>query len=154
MMRVGIAADHGGFELKTRLTGVITAAGHELVDFGAYTLLSGDDYPDVVAPLASAVATGEVTRGVAICGSGVGACIVANKISGVRAALITESFSAHQGVEDDDMNVMCLGGQVTGGELARELVEVFLDARFKADERFERRLAKIAELEGRKARRT
>ncbi len=150
-MRVGIAADHGGFELKALLTGVIAAAGHEVVDFGAYALRSGDDYPDVVVPLASAVAKGEVTRGVAICGSGVGACIAANKVSGVRAALITESFSAHQGVEDDDMNVMCLGGQVTGGELARELVELFLGARFKRDERFERRLAKIAELEDRKA---
>jgi ribose 5-phosphate isomerase B len=147
MMRVGIAADHGGFQLKGHLAAVITAAGHELVDFGAHSLMSGDDYPDVVVPLASAVARGEVTRGVAICGSGVGACILANKVSRVRAALITESFSAHQGVEDDDMNVMCLGGQVTGGELARELVEVFLGARFKGDERFERRLAEISALE-------
>ena len=153
-MRVGIAADHGGFELKGQLTGAITAAGHEVVDFGAYTLLSGDDYPDVVVPLASAVAKGEVVRGVAICGSGVGACIAANKVAGVRAALITDSFSAHQGVEDDDMNVICLGGRVTGGGLARELVELFLAARFKRDERFERRLAKIAELEGKEAGRT
>lgn len=151
MMRVGIATDHGGFELKVYLTGVIAAAGHELVDFGAHSLDSADDYPDVVIPLASAVARGEVTRGVAICGSGVGACIVANKVSGIRAALITESFSAHQGVEDDDMNVMCLGGQVTGRELARELVEGFLAARFKEDERFKRRLGKIAELEDGKA---
>ena len=150
MMRVGIAADHGGFALKGQLTGLITAAGHEIVDFGAYTLRSGDDYPDVVVPLATAVARGEVRRGVAICGSGVGACIAANKVSGVRAALITESFSAHQGVEDDDMNIMCLGGQVTGDKLARELVELFLVAQFKGDERFKRRLAKIAELEGRK----
>jgi len=149
-MRVGIAEDHGGFELKAHLTGVITAAGHEIVDFGAHSLMSGDDYPDVVVPLASAVARGEVARGVAICGSGVGACIVANKVTRVRAALITQSFSAHQGVEDDDMNVMCLGGQVTGGELARELVEAFLGARFKGDERFKRRLAKIADLEDRR----
>jgi len=149
-MRVGIAADHGGFELKAHLTGVITAAGHEIVDFGAHSLMSGDDYPDVVVPLASAVARGEVARGVAICGSGVEACIVANKVTRVRAALITQSFSAHQGVEDDDMNVMCLGGQVTGGELARELVEAFLGARFKGDERFKRRLAKIADLEDRR----
>lgn len=153
-MRVGIAADHGGFDLKGQLAGAITAAGHEVVDFGAYALLSGDDYPDVIVPLASAVAKGEVKRGVAICGSGVGACIAANKVSGVRAALITEPFSAHQGVEDDDMNVICLGGQVTGGDLARELVKLFLAARFKRDERFERRLAKIAELEGRKGGRT
>lgn len=153
-MRVGIAADHGGFELKGQLAGAITAAGHEVVDFGTYTLQSGDDYPDVVVPLANAVAKGQVVRGVAICGSGVGACIAANKVAGVRAALIADSFSAHQGVEDDDMNVMCLGGRVTGGELARELVNLFLAARFKRDERFQRRLAKIAELEGREAGRT
>ena len=152
MMRVGVAADHGGFILKDEVVTSLRDLKYEVVDFGAYTLLSGDDYPDVVVPLARAVAKGEVTRGVAICGSGVGACIVANKVAGVRAALITESFSAHQGVEDDDMIVMCLGGEVTGGALARELVEVFLDARFKGDERFERRLAKIADLEGRNAR--
>lgn len=151
MMRVGIAADHGGFELKVHLTGVLMAAGHQVVDFGADSLRSGDDYPDVVVPLARAVAKGDVTRGVAICGSGVGACIVANKVAGVRAALITESFSAHQGVEDDDMNVMCLGGRVTGGELARELVELFLAAQFKRNERFVRRLEKIAALEDRPA---
>jgi ribose 5-phosphate isomerase B len=110
----------------------------------------GDDYPDFVVPLARAVATGEVTRGVAICGSGVGACVVANKVPGVRAALITESFSAHQGVEDDDMNVMCLGGQVTGEAQSWELVQTFLNAEFKGDERFRRRLAKVAALEGEK----
>jgi ribose 5-phosphate isomerase B len=147
VMRIGMAADHGGFALKAQLTAALKAAGHEVVDFGAHELVVGDDYPDFVVPLARAVATGEVTRGVAICGSGVGACVVANKVPGVRAALITESFSAHQGVQDDDMNVMCLGGQVTGEALSWDLVETFLGAQFQGSERFMRRLAKVAALE-------
>ena len=146
-MRIGIAADHGGFALKLQLTAVLKTAGHDVVDFGAYELVAGDDYPDVVVPLARAVAKGEVTRGLAICGSGVGACFTANKIAGVRSALITDSFSAHQGVEDDDMNVMCLGGHVTGFALAWDLVQIFLSAQFKGDERFKRRLAKVTALE-------
>jgi ribose 5-phosphate isomerase B len=147
MMHIGIAADHGGFELKAQLTAALKAAGYEVTDFGAHELVTGDDYPDVVVPLARAVAKGEVARGVAICGSGVGACVAANKVSGVRAALITDSFSAHQGVEDDDMNVMCLGGRVTGQALSWDLVQTFLDAQFKGDERFRRRLAKVTALE-------
>jgi len=147
MMRVGIAADHGGFELKAQLTAALKAAGHEVMDFGARELVTEDDYPDFVVPLARAVARGEVTRGLAICGSGVGACVAANKVPGVRAALITDSFSAHQGVEDDDMNVMRLDGRVTGHALAWDLVQTFLIARFKETERFKRRLAKISELE-------
>ncbi len=146
-MLVGLAADHGGFELKTHLISLLKAAGYEVKDFGANTLVQGDDYPDFVAPLAKAVANGEVTRGLAICGSGVGACVAANKVTGVRAALITESFSAHQGVEDDQMNVMCLGGRVTGPSLAWELVVAFLGAHFKPEERFQRRLDKVVELE-------
>ena len=147
MMCIGIAADHGGFELKVQLTAALKAAGYEVADFGAHELVPGDDYPDFVAPLARAVARGEVTRGLAICGSGVGACVAANKVPGVRAALITDSFSAHQGVEDDDMNVMCLGGQVTGYALSWDLVRIFLNARFKGTERFSRRLEKVTELE-------
>jgi ribose 5-phosphate isomerase B len=146
-MRVGIAADHGGFELKVYLTAALKAAGYEVVDFGAHELVEGDDYPDFVVPMARAVARGEVTRGLAICGSGVGAGVAANKVPGIRAALITDSFSAHQGVEDDDMNVMCLGGRVTGHALAWDLVQTFLSASFKGSERFKRRLAKIVELE-------
>src|SRR5512147_2579672 len=145
-MRIGIAADHGGFELKVQLTSALKAAGYEVADFGAHELVPGDDYPDFVVPLARAVATGEVARGLAFCGSGVGACVAANKVPGVRAALITDTFSAHQGVEDDDMNVMCLGGWVTGYALAWDLVRSFLGARFKEDERFRRRLAKISKL--------
>jgi ribose 5-phosphate isomerase B len=147
MMRIGIAADHGGFELKAKLTAALTAAGYEVADFGAHELDTGDDYPDFVVPLARAVARGEVTRGLAICGSGVGACVAVNKVADVRAALITDSFSAHQGVEDDDMNVLCLGGRVTGDALAWDLVETFLSAQFKWAERFRRRLAKVAALE-------
>ena len=146
-MHIGIAADHGGFELKLQLTATLKAAGYELTDFGAHALVTGDDYPDFLVPLAQAVARGGVTRGLAICGSGVGACVAANKVSGVRAALITECFSAHQGVEDDDLNVMCLGGRVTGQALCWELVQTFLNARFKGTKRFRRRLAKVAALE-------
>jgi ribose 5-phosphate isomerase B len=146
-MRIGIAADHGGFELKVQLTVALKTAGYEVEDFGAHELVTGDDYPDFVVPLARAVAKGEITWGLAICGSGVGACVAANKVPGVRAALITDSFSAHQGVEDDDMNVMCLGGRITGYALSWDLVQMFLNANFKGDERFKRRLKKVAALE-------
>jgi ribose 5-phosphate isomerase B len=146
-MLIGIAADHGGYELKVQLLEALTNAGFSVKDFGALELNDGDDYPDFIVPLARAVSVGEISRGLAICGSGVGACVVANKIADVRAALITDSFSAHQGVEDDNMNVMCLGGRVTGSALALELVEAFLNADFKAEERFIRRLDKVAVLE-------
>lgn len=149
-MRIGIAADHGGYELKALLTVALKGAGYEVVDFGAHELVTEDDYPDFVVPLARAVAESEVDRGLAVCGSGVGACVATNKIPGVRAALITDSFSAHQGVEDDDMNIMCLGGRVTGSALSWDLVKIFLGANYKGSERFQRRLAKIAELENRK----
>jgi ribose 5-phosphate isomerase B len=146
-MRIGIAADHGGFELKVQLLAALTLAGYMVKDFGAWELVDGDDYPDFVVPLAKAVSSRKMNRGLAICGSGVGACIAANKVPGVRAVLITDTFSAHQGVEDDDMNVMCLGGGITGSALAWELVQAFLNADFKAEERFIRRLAKVAALE-------
>jgi ribose 5-phosphate isomerase B len=148
-MRVGIAADHGGFALKEELVVALREHGHEVVDFGAPSLDLGDDFPDYVVPLARAVAASEVTRGLAVCGSGVGACVAANKVRGARAALITESFSAHQGVEDDDMNIMCVGGRVLAFNLAWELVQAFLAARFIGCERHRRRLAKIAALEER-----
>jgi ribose 5-phosphate isomerase B len=145
--RIGVAADHGGFELKELLTGKLRAAGYEVVDFGDLHPKLDDDYPDFVVPLARAVARGEVERGVAICGSGVGACVAANKVPGARACLIHENFSAHQGVEDDDLNMICLGGRVVGPALAWELVQTFLDARFSGAERHRRRLAKVAKLE-------
>ena len=146
-LRIGIAADHGGFELKVQLVAALTFAGYMVKDFGAFELKDGDDYPDFVVPLAKAVSNGEITRGLAICGSGVGACIAANKVHGIRATLITDSFSAHQGVEDDDMNVMCLGGSVTGSALAWDLVLAFLNADFKTDEKYIRRLNKVVLLE-------
>ena len=148
-MKVGIAADHGGFELKQRLIELISALGYDVVDFGAGRMDPADDYPDFVVPLARAVASHEVDRGIVICGSGVGACVAANKVGGVRAGLITDMYSAHQGVEDDDMNVICMGGRVISFSLAADLVKVFLEARFKGDDRFRRRLAKIEALESR-----
>jgi len=145
--RIGVAADHGGYDLKEQLARMLREAGYEVIDFGDGQPTADDDYPDFVVPLARAVARGEVDRGVAICGSGVGACVVANKVAGVRACLIHESFSAHQGVEDDDLNVICLGGLVVGHALAWELVKTFLAARFSGAERHRRRLAKVAEIE-------
>ncbi len=146
-MRIGIAADHAGFELKQRLAARLRDARQELTDFGSSHHDPQDDYPDFVLPLARAVAAGQVLRGVAVCGSGVGACVAANKIGGVRACLIQDSFSARQGVEDDDLNVICLGARVTGESLAWELLSIFLAARFSGEERHCRRLAKIAEAE-------
>ncbi len=146
-MRVGIAADHGGFALKQELSTRLRSAGHEVVDFGAATLDPDDDYPDYVTPLARAVAAGRVERGVAICGSGVGACVCANKIIGVRAALIEDHFSARQGVEDDHLNMLCLGGRTEGPAVASDLVETFLTAKHSQAERHLRRLAKVTALE-------
>jgi ribose 5-phosphate isomerase B len=149
IMRVGIAADHGGFELKEQLVDFLDTMGFETVDFGAIELNPDDDYPDFVIPLAHALANGEVERGIAICGSGVGASIAANKVAGVRAGLVHDGFSAHQGVEDDNMNTLCLGGRVIGYALARELVQTFLTARFSGAARHRRRLAKVTAMEGR-----
>jgi ribose 5-phosphate isomerase B len=146
-MQVGIATDHGGFDLKEALVAHLRAAGHDVVDFGAYHLDAADDYPDFVIPLAQAVAGGGVERGVAVCGSGVGASICANKIAGVRAALVHEHFSARQGVEDDHMNILCIGGRIIGPFAAWDLVETFLGAEFSQAERHLRRLAKVASVE-------
>jgi ribose 5-phosphate isomerase B len=146
-MRLGIATDHGGYPLKVELMQRLKKAGHELVDFGATDLDSGDDYPDFVIPLAQAVAEGDVERGIAVCGSGVGASICANKVTGAKAALIHDHFSAHQGVEDDHMNILCLGGRIVGAELAWEIVQTFLAAQPSQAERHLRRLGKVAQLE-------
>lgn len=147
IMRIGIAADHGGFVLKGVISQSLRAKGHEVVDFGAHQLDRADDYPDFIIPLARAVAASQVERGVAICGSGVGACIAANKVAGVRACLIHDVFSAHQGVEDDDMNVFCLGARVVGSALALELLDTFLAAKFSGAVRHRRRLVKLQILE-------
>ncbi|HEX3623805.1 MAG TPA: RpiB/LacA/LacB family sugar-phosphate isomerase [Verrucomicrobiae bacterium] len=147
-MKLGIATDHGGFELKQKLAERLRANGHEVVDFGAHQLVTDDDYPDFVIPLGRAVAAGEVERGIAVCGSGVGACVCANKIKGVRACLIEDHFSARQGVEDDDLNLLCLGGRIQGPELVWDLIQTFLQAKFSEAPRHKRRLAKVRQLEG------
>jgi len=146
-MRVGIATDHGGYGLKEELIGKIRAAGYEVVDFGAHSLDPSDDYPDYVIPLARAVLTGDVDRGIAICGSGVGASVCANKVKGVHACLIHDHFSAKQGVEDDDMKIICMGGRTVGSEVAWDLVETFLAAQFSGAPRHVRRLSKVASVE-------
>lgn len=146
-MRIGIAADHGGFTMKERMAAALVEAGYEVTDFGATVLDPNDDYPDFVIPLARAVAEGTVARGIAFCSSGVGAAIAANKVGGVRASLIHDDYSAHQGVEHDDMNIICLGSLVVGYAQAWELARTFLAASFTGAERYRRRLAKIAALE-------
>lgn len=146
-MKIGIAADHGGFAMKQVISAALKTSGHEVTDFGAVQLDPVDDYPDFVIPLAKAVVGGRVERGIALCSSGVGACIVANKVPGVHAALIHDQFSAHQGVEDDDMNIICLGSLVVSLAQAWELVQTFIDARFSGAERHRRRLGKVSVLE-------
>jgi ribose 5-phosphate isomerase B len=146
-MRIGVATDHGGFGLKEELVRHLSEAGHEVIDVGAYSLSPADDYPDFVIPLAQAVASGKVERGVAVCGSGVGASVCANKIAGVRAGLIHDHYSAQQGVEDDHMNILCMGGRVVGPAVARDLVDTFLAATFSQAERHLRRLGKVTSLE-------
>jgi ribose 5-phosphate isomerase B len=147
LQRIGVAADHGGFELMQHLAGKLRETGYDVIEFGDRQPDQNDDYPDFIVPLAEAVACGDLERGVAACGSGVGASVAANKVPGVRACLIHESFSAHQGVEDDDLNMICLGGLVVGHALAWELVQTFLAARFSGAERHCRRLAKVVDLE-------
>ncbi|CAN5251787.1 hypothetical protein BH09BAC6_BH09BAC6_15480 [soil metagenome] len=146
-MKIGIAADHGGYKLKEIIHPFLVKLGHEVIDFGAYKLDNTDDYPDFIIPLAQAVAAAEVERGIALCGSGVGAAVAANKVRGVRAALINDHFSAHQGVEDDNLNVICLGGRVSGNMAAEEYIMAFLNAKFTGLERHMRRLAKVSDLE-------
>ena len=145
--RIGIAADHAGYDLKSHLIDLMRKNGYEVVDFGDQYPKSDDDYPDFVIPLARAVASGRVQRGISICGSGIGSSVVANKIVSIRASVIHDCFSAHQGVEDDHVNMLCLGGLVIGNALAWQVVRTYLGAHFNGSERHCRRLAKIAELE-------
>jgi len=146
-MKIGIAADHGGFELKNDMVAYLTEQGHEIIDYGAKTFDASDDFPDFVIPLSVAVSQQEVDRGIAICGSGVGASIAANKVKNVRASLITETYSAHQGVEHDDLNLICLGGRVIGIELAKAIINAFVGAEYEGKERQRRRMGKVADLE-------
>ncbi len=145
-MRVGIATDHGGFGLKEELLGQLRLAGHEVFDFGANSLSGGDDYPDYVLPLARAVVSHKVERGIA-CGSGDGASVCANKIPGVRAALIRNHFSAEQGVEEDHMNILCMGSRTVGPCVAWDLVQTFLQAQFSQEERRLRRPGRVTSVE-------
>ena len=146
-MRVAIGADHGGHTLKEALVAQLEDSGHQVQDLGAHTLDPADDYPDFAQAVAQAVAAGQAERGIVVCGSGVGASVAANKVAGARAAVCHDTYSAHQGVEHDDMNVLCLGARVVGEELARELVTTFLGARFSGEERHLRRLSKVKALE-------
>lgn len=147
-MIVAVGADHGGYMLKTSIVAALRDAGHELLDLGAFDE-EPSDYPDFALAVAEAVRAGKAERGVVVCGSGVGACVAANKVPGIRAGIAHDTFSAHQGVEDDDMNVVCLGARVIGRELALEVVRTFLGARFSGAERHVRRLAKVREIEKR-----
>jgi len=146
-MKVGVAADHGGFDMKEQLGKLLEADGHEVIDFGNKVYDNNDDYPDFAIPLARAVASGHVERGVLVCGSGVGASVAANKIVGARAALVHDDFSARQGVEDDNLNILCFGGRTTGIAVAWDCTKNFLGAKFSGAERHRRRLAKVVQLE-------
>jgi RpiB/LacA/LacB family sugar-phosphate isomerase len=145
-MRVALAADHAGFELKEKIAGYLEARGFEVVDLGTHDE-EPVDYPDFALAIGEALSEARAERGILICGSGVGACVAANKIKGIRAGLCHDTYSAHQGVEHDDINVLCLGARVVGEELARELVAAFLSARFTGEERHVRRLAKVKAME-------
>ena len=147
-MKVAVAFDHRGVKLRDRLLAEVTSLGHQAVDLGTDRPQPRIDYPDKAREIGMAIRGGESERGVLVCGSGVGASVAANKLAGIRAAICHDAYSAHQGVEHDDMNVLCLGSEVLGAELAAELVRVFLSARFDGGDRYVRRLEKIEEMEG------
>lgn len=149
-MRVAIGVDHGGYSLKSHIIEHLKGLGHEVIDFGAYSLDPADDYPDFARAVAECVASAKADRGVVVCGSGVGACVAANKVRGVRASVCHDTYSARQGVEHDDMNVLCLGARIVGSELARELVNAFISASFSGEERHKRRLSKVLAMEANK----
>ena len=149
LMRIAIGGDHAGYDLKQAIVNQLNAAGHELIDVGAHSFDPQDDYPDFAVAVAETVRRGEAVRGIIVCGSGVGACIAANKLKGVRAGLCHDTYSARQGVEHDDVNVLCLGGRIVGSSLAGELVTAFLEARYQAKDRYARRLRKVLDAERR-----
>ena len=146
-MRIAIGTDHGGYSLKAKIVELLEGLGHEVVDLGAHSLDPSDDYPDFAKELAECVASRQAERGIMVCGSGVGASVAANKVRGVRASVCHDTYSAHQGVEHDDMNVLCLGARIVGLELAAELVSTFVSARFSGEERHQRRLSKVLAME-------
>ena len=146
-MRIALGTDHAGFELRDQVAGMLSELGHDVHDVGAHVHDPTDDYPDFALGVAKAVASGAAERGVLVCGSGVGASIAANKVPGVRAAMCHDTYSAHQGVEHDDMNVLCMGARVIGVELAHDVLHAFLNARFTGEERHVRRLEKVKSIE-------
>lgn len=146
-MQIAIGADHGGYVLKEQLKEFLAAKDYGILDVGAYTLQPLDDYPDFAKAVSKAIASGQADKGIMICGSGVGASVAANKVKGVRASVCHDTYSAHQGVEHDDLNVLCLGARIIGDELAREIVAAFLSARFTYEERHQRRLDKVLSME-------
>ena len=146
-MRISVAADHNGYELKNEISEILKRAGHDVIDIGPHSLDPLDDYPDYAKPLAESVSSGETNRGIMVCGSGVGASVAANKVKGVRAAVCHDIYSAHQGVEHDNMNVLCLGSRIVGTEVVRELVSAFISATYTNEERHARRLNKVIEME-------
>ena len=146
-MKVAVGADHAGFDLKTMIVPWLESSGHEVVDVGAHTLDPADDYPDFAAAVARSVNDGLAERGVMVCGSGVGASIATNKVSGIRSSLCHDTYTARQGVEHNDMNVLCLGGRVIGIETAKEVIAAFLGAEFTPEVRFQRRIDKVGEIE-------
>jgi len=148
-LTVALAADHGGFDLKQQLLTWLQNQEYKVLDLGAHELNPSDDYPDFAQAVSQTVAKGQAERGILLCGSGVGACVAANKVAGIRACLCHDTYSAHQGVEHVDMNVLCLGARVIGLELAKELITAFLKARFSGEERHRRRLKKVLSLEKR-----
>ena len=146
-MKIAVAADHGGFPYKPRVLEIVREMGHEPIDLGAHTLEPQDDYPDFARYVGQAIQHGQAERGIVLCGSGVGACIAANKLNGVRASVCHDIYSAHQGVEHDDMNVLCLGSRIIGPQLLEDLVRAFVKAEFSPAERFQRRLDKVNAME-------
>ena len=148
-MRIAVAGDHAGFELKELLVPWLQSAGHQVEDLGAHHLDPEDDYPDFAFMVADSVRSGKVERGIVVCGSGVGASVAANKVPGIRACLCHDTYTGHQGVEHDDMNVLCLGGRVIGFELAKEVLTAFLAAEFIPEVRYKRRLEKLLQVEKR-----
>jgi ribose 5-phosphate isomerase B len=146
-VKVAVAFDHRGVKLRERVLETLAALGHEAVDLGTDTAERRIDYPDKAREIGEAIRSGDAERGVLVCGSGVGASVAASKLAGIRAAVCHDTYSAHQGVEHDDMNVLCLGSEVVGAELAAELVQTFVSARFDGGERYVRRLEKVSELE-------
>ena len=146
-MKISLAADHNGFDLKKEISDQLESEGYEVIDVGPHSHDPLDDYPDYAKKLADSVSRGESLRGIMICGSGVGASVASNKVKGIRAAVCHDIYSAHQGVEHDDMNVLCLGSRIVGSEVARELVRAFITAEFTGEERHQRRLDKVLDME-------